>query len=42
MIGVGLCVAVFIDATVIHGFTAPAVMNIAGRWNWYPGIKVPD
>ncbi len=40
MIGVGLCVAVFIDATLIRGFIVPAVMSIAGRWNWYPGIKV--
>jgi uncharacterized membrane protein YdfJ with MMPL/SSD domain len=40
MIGVGLCVAVFIDATVIRGFIVPAVMSIAGRWNWYPGIRV--
>jgi putative drug exporter of the RND superfamily len=38
MIGLGLCVAVFIDATVIRGFIVPAIMSIAGRWNWYPGI----
>jgi uncharacterized membrane protein YdfJ with MMPL/SSD domain len=42
MIGVGLCVAVFIDATVIRGLIVPAVMSIAGRWNWYPGIKFRD
>jgi RND superfamily putative drug exporter len=42
MIGVGLMVAVFIDATVIRGFIVPAVMSIAGRWNWYPGLKVSD
>jgi RND superfamily putative drug exporter len=42
MIGVGLCVAVFIDATVIRGFIVPAVMSIAGRWNWYPGIRIRD
>jgi uncharacterized membrane protein YdfJ with MMPL/SSD domain len=42
MIGVGLCVAVFIDATVIRGFIVPAVMVIAGRWNWYPGIRAHD
>ncbi|MFI4890005.1 MAG: MMPL family transporter [Steroidobacterales bacterium] len=39
MIGVGLCVAVFVDATLIRGFVVPAVMSIAGRWNWYPGIR---
>jgi RND superfamily putative drug exporter len=37
MIGVGLCVAVLVDATLIRGFVVPAVMSIAGRWNWYPG-----
>jgi putative drug exporter of the RND superfamily len=37
MIGVGLCVAVLVDATVIRAFVVPAFMSIAGRWNWYPG-----
>ena len=39
MIGVGLCVAVLVDATLIRGFIVPAVMRIAGRWNWYPGRR---
>ena len=46
MIGVGLCVAVLIDATVIRAFVVPAFMSIAGRWNWYPGrsdrLPAPD
>lgn len=37
MLGVGLCVAVLVDATVIRALLVPAVMAIAGRWNWYPG-----
>ncbi len=37
MIGVGLCVAVLVDATVIRAFVVPAFMSVAGRWNWYPG-----
>jgi RND superfamily putative drug exporter len=37
MMGVGLCVSVLIDATVIRAFVVPAVMTLAGRWNWYPG-----
>jgi len=37
MIGVGLCGAVLVDATLIRGFVVPAVMSLAGRWNWYPG-----
>ncbi len=37
MMGVGLCVSVLVDATVIRALLVPAVMAIAGRWNWYPG-----
>jgi RND superfamily putative drug exporter len=37
MMGVGLCVSVLIDATVIRAFVVPAVMALAGKWNWYPG-----
>jgi RND superfamily putative drug exporter len=37
MMGVGLCVAVLVDATVIRTFVVPAVMAIGGRFNWYPG-----
>ena len=37
MTGAGLCVAVLVDATLIRALLVPAVMAIAGRWNWYPG-----
>jgi len=37
MIGLGLCVAVLIDATIVRALIVPAVMALAGRWNWYPG-----
>jgi len=39
MIGLGLCVAVLVDATLIRALIVPAVMSLAGRWNWYPGWK---
>jgi RND superfamily putative drug exporter len=39
MMGVGLCVAVLVDATVIRTFVVPAVLAIGGRFNWYPGLK---
>jgi putative drug exporter of the RND superfamily len=42
MTGVGLCVAVFIDATVIRAFVVPALMALGGRWNWYPGRRPRD
>jgi RND superfamily putative drug exporter len=41
MMGVGLCVSVLIDATVIRAFVVPAVIALAGRWNWYPGKQRP-
>jgi uncharacterized membrane protein YdfJ with MMPL/SSD domain len=34
MTGVGLCVAVLVDATLIRALIVPAVMALAGR---YPG-----
>ncbi|MHB8532657.1 MAG: MMPL family transporter [Solirubrobacteraceae bacterium] len=33
--GVGLAVAVLIDATVIRAILLPATMKLLGRWNWY-------
>ncbi len=42
MIGLGLCVSVLVDATLIRAFAVPAAMAIAGRWNWYPGRKPND
>jgi uncharacterized membrane protein YdfJ with MMPL/SSD domain len=40
MIGVGLCVSVLVDATLVRAFVVPATMAIAGRWNWYPGRPI--
>ncbi|HEU4421860.1 MAG TPA: MMPL family transporter, partial [Pilimelia sp.] len=34
-IGVGLALAVLIDATLIRGVLVPASMQIMGRWNWW-------
>ena len=33
--GVGLAVAVFLDATLIRGVLLPAAMKLLGDWNWY-------
>ena len=33
--GVGLAVAVLLDATVIRGVLLPATMKLLGEWNWY-------
>jgi uncharacterized membrane protein YdfJ with MMPL/SSD domain len=34
-LGVGLGLAVLIDATVIRGVLLPATMKLLGDWNWY-------
>jgi uncharacterized membrane protein YdfJ with MMPL/SSD domain len=33
--GIGLAVAVLLDATVIRGVLLPASMKLLGEWNWY-------
>jgi RND superfamily putative drug exporter len=33
--GVGLAVAVLIDATIVRGVLLPAAMKLLGEWNWY-------
>ncbi len=33
--GVGLAVAVLIDATVVRAVLLPASMKLLGKWNWY-------
>jgi RND superfamily putative drug exporter len=34
-LGVGLAVAVLIDATIVRALLLPATMKLLGRWNWY-------
>jgi RND superfamily putative drug exporter len=35
MTGVGLAVAVLIDATLVRAVLLPATMSLLGDWNWY-------
>jgi RND superfamily putative drug exporter len=37
MLGFALAVAVLVDATVIRVAIGPALLRLAGRWNWWPG-----
>ena len=37
MLGFALAVAVFLDATVIRLCVGPALLSLAGRFNWWPG-----
>jgi RND superfamily putative drug exporter len=34
-IGVGLAIAVIMDATLVRGLLVPATMRLLGRWNWW-------
>ena len=36
MLGFTLAVAVFIDATVVRMIVCPALLQLAGDWNWWP------
>jgi RND superfamily putative drug exporter len=38
-IGFGLAVAVLLDATLVRMVLVPSFMQIAGRWNWWPGVR---
>ncbi|MGW6356690.1 MMPL family transporter [Streptomyces sp. NPDC055092] len=35
MIGVGLVIAVLVDATVVRGLLVPATMALLGKWAWW-------
>jgi RND superfamily putative drug exporter len=33
--GLGLAVAIFVDATIVRAILVPALMAVFGRWNWW-------
>ena len=35
MMGVGLSVAILLDATLVRAVLLPATMKLLGDWNWY-------
>lgn len=37
ILGFALAVAVLIDATLVRVAVGPALLRLAGRWNWWPG-----
>jgi uncharacterized membrane protein YdfJ with MMPL/SSD domain len=38
MIGVGMIIAILVDATIVRALLVPASMRLLGRWNWWaPG-----
>jgi RND superfamily putative drug exporter len=35
LFGLGMALAVLVDATLVRGVLVPAFMRLAGRWNWW-------
>jgi RND superfamily putative drug exporter len=33
--GLGLAVAIFVDATIVRAVLVPSLMAVLGRWNWW-------
>ena len=42
MIGFTLAVAVLLDATIVRIVIGPALLRLAGSWNWWPGCPRPN
>ncbi len=40
MVGTTLAAAVLLDASLVRLVLAPAILTLAGRWNWWPGPAV--
>ena len=42
-LGIGLAVAVFLDATLVRALLVPSTMRLLGHWNWYaPTLVAQD
>jgi RND superfamily putative drug exporter len=41
-LGIGIAVAVLIDATIVRALLVPSLMALLGRWNWWPGYSLPN
>ena len=38
--GLGLAVAIFVDATIVRALLVPSLMALFGRWNWWLPEKI--
>ncbi|MDQ3168419.1 MAG: MMPL family transporter, partial [Chloroflexota bacterium] len=45
-LGLGIAIAVFLDATIVRALLVPATMRLLGHWNWWMptrlGRLLPD
>jgi len=39
ILGFALAVAIFFDATLVRLAIGPALLQLGGRWNWWPGLR---
>jgi RND superfamily putative drug exporter len=39
ILGFALAVAVLLDVTIVRLALGPALLTLAGRWNWWPGVR---
>jgi uncharacterized membrane protein YdfJ with MMPL/SSD domain len=39
-VGLGIAIAVAIDASIVRALLVPSLMAILGRWNWWPSRRV--
>jgi uncharacterized membrane protein YdfJ with MMPL/SSD domain len=39
-VGVGIALAVLIDASIVRALLVPALMALLGRWNWWPSKRL--
>jgi RND superfamily putative drug exporter len=38
-VGIGIALAVLIDASIVRALLVPSLMAILGRWNWWPSSR---
>lgn len=39
VLGFTLAVAIVLDATIVRMAVGPALLRLAGEWNWWPGVR---
>ena len=39
-VGLGIAIAVAIDASIVRALLVPSLMAILGRWNWWPSRRI--
>lgn len=42
ILGFTLAVAIVLDATIVRMAVGPALLRLAGEWNWWPGLRQVD